>query len=115
MLLNLYLNMNQKIFIVIATVASIAAIGPFVKDIVFPQKTQVWHSFVKGKEIVANKTHQSFEACTVAAKNDYNNLNKSANEGKKFEVVCGLNCKENGFVSICETTQVVSLEPNVKQ
>lgn len=115
MLLNLELNMNQKMIIVIATVASIAAVGPFVRDIVFPQKNQVWHSFVKGNNIVANKTHQSFEACTVAAKNDYNNLNKPANESKEFEVVCGLNCKENGFVSICETTQVVSLEPNAKK
>lgn len=115
MLLNLNLNMNQKIIIVIATVASIAAIGPFVKDIVFPTKNQVWHSFVKVDETVANKTHQSFEACTIAAKNDYNSLNKSANNSKKFEVVCGLNCKDNGFVNICETTQVVSLEPNTKK
>lgn len=103
--------MKQRLIIIFTAVTLVAMIAPFLKEVVFPKKAEVWTAYTINNDVLDKKVtadiHPSLEVCTASLKRNLA-IHKTANQNYSPAMVCGLNCKDNGSLKICDTTKEIT-------
>lgn len=109
------LTMKQKILIIIISVILVAIAAPFLRELIYPKKAEVWRSFavltIQNEKKSVEGIHPSLEACSKGVQQDFLAISKASNPNdiKSGEMICGMNCKDNGYFNVCENKQVLGV------